>query len=78
MNEDIALGMKLRRLLHAFHARDLRQHLAQQAGFVQQLEGPPRMAFGQHLGELIADALARYLVDLRGETRESLRRSRLR
>src|SRR5580658_4442686 len=50
--------MKLRRLRHALHARDLRQHFSEQARRVQQLKGAPRAAFGEHLGELVAHALA--------------------
>ena len=38
MNPDVALGMKLRRLLDAFHTRDFRQDFRQQPGFVEELE----------------------------------------
>ena len=58
MNPDIALGMELRRLRHAFHPGDLGQHLDEKIGFIQQFEGAARLAFGQHLGEFIAHALA--------------------
>ena len=67
VHEDVALGMKLRGLLDALHARDLRQQFAQQAAFVQQQEGAARLSFGQHLGQLVANPLAGDLVDLRRE-----------
>ena len=36
MHEDVALGMKLRRLLHTLHVLDLWQHFVQQAGLIEQ------------------------------------------
>ena len=65
VHPDVALGMELRRLLDALHLLDFRQDFVQQAGFVQQLEGAARVAFGEHLGELVADAFAADLRDLR-------------
>ena len=35
MHPHVALGMVLRRLFDAFHARDFRQYLGQQGGFVE-------------------------------------------
>jgi hypothetical protein len=40
MHPNIPLGMKLRRLFHALHPRNLGQHLGQQPGLIQQLECP--------------------------------------
>ncbi len=75
VNPDIALGMKLRRLLHALHPRDFRQHLGQQPGLIEQFKGPPRMALGQHLGQLVAHPLPAHRVNARGERHGSPRRS---
>ena len=58
VDPDVALGVELRRLVDAFHARDFRQDFGEQAGFVEQFEGAAGMAFGEHLGELVAHALA--------------------
>ncbi len=55
--------MVLRRLLHAFHRRDFGEHHRQQACFVEELEAAPRRAFGQQLGEFIAQALGGNLSD---------------
>ena len=57
--------MKLGRLLDAVHAVHLGQHLVQQSGAVEQLEGAARVAFGEHLGQLVADALAAHLLNAR-------------
>ncbi len=59
--------MELRRLLHALHPRHLRQHFVQQPGFVQQFEGAPRMALGQHFSQLVTHALPAHGVDARSE-----------
>ncbi len=75
VNPHVAFGMKLRRLLHAVHAIDLRQHLLQQAGRVQQLESRASVALGQHLGQLVANPLAADLVDQRRQLSESPRTS---
>jgi hypothetical protein len=57
--------MELGRLLDAFHGLDLGKNFAQQTSLVKQLEDTPGVAFSQHLCKLIADALARDLMDLR-------------
>ena len=57
VNPNVAFGMKLRRLLDALHSRDVRQHRGEQSGFIQQLEAAPRGAFGQQLGQFVANAL---------------------
>ena len=69
--------MKLRRLLHALHPRNLRQHLVQQSRLVQQLKGAPRMALGQHLRQLVAHALAAHRVDPRSQRANRALRLRL-
>src|SRR5580658_10464925 len=69
--------MKLRRLLNSFHGFDLGQHLAQQSAFVEQKKGLACMALDQHPGELIANALLRYLINLRGRLLNRLKSSRL-
>ena len=57
MREDVALGMVVGRLLDALHRGDLRQHVDEQAGLVEQLEAAPRGAFGEDAHDLVADAL---------------------
>ena len=64
---DIAFGMELRRLFDAFHARDFGKKLREKARLVEKLETAPRGAFGEKLGEFVAKALGRNLVDIRGE-----------
>jgi hypothetical protein len=59
VREHIAFGMKLRRLLNSLHRRNLRQTSLEQSAFIQQKKSAAGMAFGEHLGELIAHALAR-------------------
>ena len=66
MNPHVALGMKLRGLLHAFHRGNLRQHLFQQSHFIQQLKRAPRRTFRQHLCKFFAQTLWRDLLDFRG------------
>ena len=63
VDPDIPLGVPLGRLLDTLHAGNFRQHLLQQAAFVKQFKGAFRMTFGQHPGELFANALAADLVD---------------
>ena len=58
MDPDVALGMELRRLLDALHPCDFRQNLDEEAGFVEQFEGAAGVAFGEHPGELVANAFA--------------------
>src|SRR5271170_5822636 len=48
--------MKLRRLLDAFHARNLRQHLRQQAQLIEQFESAASSALGENFGELVVQA----------------------
>jgi hypothetical protein len=67
MRPHVALGMVERRLLNALHARDLRQHLSEQACCVKQFEGTARVALGEHFGQLVAHALAAYSVNARRE-----------
>ena len=67
MDPDVAFRMELRRLLHALHLLDFRQDLDEQAGFIQQFKGAARVAFRKHFEDLIADAFAADLVDLRCE-----------
>src|ERR1700730_12069458 len=50
VHENIALRMKLRRLLHALHRRNFRQNLLQQTSFVEQEKGRASVAFSEHLG----------------------------
>ena len=72
MGEDIALGMKFRRLFHADHGGDFGENFAEQAGIVQQLEGGAGLlGFGQQAEEFIADAFGADAVDLRGQRRNS-------
>ena len=59
MHKHIAFRMELRRLLNAFHRRNLGQDFFEQTGLIEQEKSAPGMAFGEHLGEFIANALAR-------------------
>src|SRR5258705_13666340 len=54
VNPNISLGMKLRRLLDALHARDVGEHHGKQARFVEQLKSTLRGAFGQQFCQLFA------------------------
>ena len=64
VDEDIALGMKLRRLLHSLHGLDLRQDFVEQTRFVQQQKCAARMPFSQHSREFVADPLTGNRVNL--------------
>ena len=64
VHKDIALGMKLWRLLDSLHCGNFWQHLTQQTSFIEQQKSTARMTFGEHLRELISHALARNLDDL--------------
>ena len=66
VGEDVALGVVVGRLLDALHRRDLRQHVREQAGLVEQLEAAPRGAFGEDAHDLVADALPGDAGDRRG------------
>ena len=67
----ITFRMELWRLLHALHLFDLGYHLVKQARLVQQLEGAARLAFSEHFENLVADALAADLMNLRGQFPDS-------
>ena len=67
VDPDIALGVILRRLRHALHLFDFRQHLLQQIGLVQQFKGAASMAFSKHFQDFVAHALTADLMDLRRE-----------
>ncbi len=57
--------MELRRLLDTLHLRDFRQHLHQQIRLIEEFEGPPRLALGEHPGQLVAHPFAAHRVDAR-------------
>ncbi len=57
----IAFRVVLRRLRHTFHLRHLGQHLGQQPSRIQQLEGAPRPALGEHPGQLFTHPFAAHL-----------------
>ncbi len=77
VNPHVAFGMKLRRLLDALHPRNVRKHHGQQSRFLQQLESAPCGAFGQQLGQFIANAFGGNLRNLRGEALRRRHRFRL-
>src|SRR5215469_7542055 len=56
--------MELRRLLHAFHASDFGQDFSEQAGCIEQLKCPSRVAFGEHLEQLVANTLTADLMNV--------------
>src|SRR5262249_15279886 len=58
MYPHIALGMIFGRLLNPREPVDLRQHLPKKTSPVEKLNGLPRPPFGEHPGQLIANALA--------------------
>jgi len=57
----------LGRLGHAAELRDFGQDFFEEAGAVQQLKSAAGVAFGEHAGELVADAFAADLSDSGGE-----------
>jgi hypothetical protein len=63
VNPHIALRVKLRRLLHALHCRNLRQNLTEKPGLLQQFEGSACSPFGQHLRQFFAHAFGRDLLN---------------
>src|SRR5437763_12014023 len=73
MHKYVSLWMKLRRLLNPFHRSDLGKNFSQQSGFIQQLERPSGMAFGQHASQFIADPLTGDLMNLRCELPKCLK-----
>ena len=64
MHEDVAFGMKLRRLLDLLHGMNFRKDLAQQARLVKQAKSTRGMALSQHAREFVAHTLAGNLTDL--------------
>ena len=74
VHKNVALGVKLGRLLDSLHRRNFRQHLAQQAALVEQFERAPGASLGEHLGQFFAYALARDLMDLRSSRRDRTER----
>jgi hypothetical protein len=71
VNPNVTFGMKLGRLGHALHAGNLWEDEGEQAGLVEELKAAAGGAFGEELGELVAEALARDLADFRGELADS-------
>src|SRR5579862_447283 len=59
VDEDVAFRMKLRRLLHPLHRRNLWQNLMEQTGFIEQEKRLAGFALGKHFGQFIAHPLAR-------------------
>ncbi len=53
----VALGVVLRRLLHALHGGHLGKKVCEHPGGVQQLEAPPRAALGQDADQFVAHPL---------------------
>ena len=80
MHENVAFGMKLWRLVNAFHGGDLRQDLLEQSALVEQFERATGVSLCEHFGEFFADAFSAIasrqrpaLVDmLSGDTRTAL------
>src|SRR5579863_977836 len=73
----VALGMKLRRLRHALHGFHLGQHLLEESRLVEQFESPPRVAFGEDLDDLVAEALGAGRVSLTREPPDRGNRRRI-
>src|SRR5262249_26653219 len=65
MNPDVALGMKLRGLLHAFHLRHFWQDRSEQTRLLEQFETAAGGALGEDLGQFVAQALGRDPHDVR-------------
>ena len=63
MGPDISFGMKLWRLLDAFHLRNFRKKLGQQPRCIEKLETAARRAFDKQLGQFVANPLPGDLVD---------------
>ena len=66
VHPDVAFWMILRWLPDAFHGCDFRQQFAKKSGVVEKLKTVSRGAFGQQLGQFIANALWRHEMDFRG------------
>src|SRR6185503_8291427 len=67
VHEDVALRMKFRWLLHAFHSFNFWQNFMQQSALIEELECALGMAFGKHAREFVAKTLSGDLVNLRRE-----------
>ena len=65
VREDVAFGMELGRLLDSLHGGDFGQDFGQEAGRIEQFKSAAGAAFGEHLGQFFAHALAGDLVNLR-------------
>ncbi len=66
VDPDVALGMVLGGLLDAVHPDGLREDLGEQAGYIEEFEGMAGVAFREHPGEFVADALVADLGDVAG------------
>src|SRR6185437_5486369 len=77
VHPNVPFGMKLRRLSHALHRRDFGQYLRQQTGAVQQFETAARASFREHFVQLVANALAAHLMNVRGQLANGQQRVRL-
>src|ERR1700731_3550450 len=56
VDPDVAFGMELRRLRHAFQGGDFGEQFGEEAEFVEEFEAAAGGAFGEELGQLFADA----------------------
>src|SRR5271170_889734 len=65
MRPNIAFRMKLWRLFHTLHLLNLGKHFSQQPSRIEQIKGAPRLALGEHPGQLVAHPLTADLIDLR-------------
>src|ERR1051326_3115815 len=63
MSPDIAFGMKLGRLLDAFHGGDFGENIAEQTGFIEQFKAAASSAFGEDADQFIAHTLRGYESD---------------
>ena len=59
VDPDVAFGVVLRGLRDAFHGGDFREELGEKIEFIEELEAAAGGAFGEGLGEFLADALGR-------------------
>src|SRR6266853_2913600 len=76
VNPHVSFRMKLRWLLHALHARYVREHDCKQSRFIEQFEPPPRGTLGQQFCQFLTYPLGRNLRDMRRQRlgcRQSLR-----
>jgi hypothetical protein len=77
VNEDIPLGMELRRLLAALQRENFRQELRHEAAVHQQVETAHAVRAEHGLDELLADALDAHALDLLGQAADRLPRGML-